>query len=237
VGNASCATANAATPRAYAPFNIGDVGTNGGISIAGEPMVVSFMDTASADATTGTPGFVAVFVRVSHVYSHDGTIGAYHNAIFYTLSYVTGVAPPASGDTWQFDKIAKWTPWMPVRDAGNTLFRIQGNPLVFFKKMSGAVNLFIFGTQSTALHPPIAPINIFAAPAAPAPWALSAPFFNYGNTLIRSSVALTTAAGAVIPAVSNLLNAAAHTLANSLPWRTVTAATDALSGIVVSDWT
>ena len=207
---------NATQPAAYRPFNSGayadmpsvfDAGAtiqpNNGLSIAGEPVVASYMDT-SLGANNGTKGYIAVFVRVSHLKSTRGTAilpggngftyGPYHNAVFYTVAAVATAAISNSATPY-FDNISNWSQWMPVMDDDENIMRIQGNPTAFIvKKGTGAgaaneVRAYVLGTAAPGLHPPIAP-SVARNTNGAASIAINAGWYNYGNSIVRSSLLL-----------------------------------------------
>jgi hypothetical protein len=162
---------------------------NDGISIAGEPMIASYMDTA------GGMSVIAIFVRVSQLKSSDGMAGPWHNTVFYTFATSTA-GYPGAGQTLDFDNVNYWQPWMPVQD-GTDNFAIQGNPTVFAILNNGHLRLYAMGTSSfnslpphseVNLHPPVAPNTATPFPATPVNTSY---WYNYGSELIWTALNIT----------------------------------------------
>ena len=181
---------------------------NDGISIAGEPFVVSKM-------INGGQSVIAIFVRVSQIKadatgSDTGKLGPLHNTVFYTMS-TTPLAPTTVTQNLLHDQVNNWTPWSPIYN-GTTPFRTLGNPVVVIRPSSfpatasanplgfflvlGVTNLSplaLSGGGSTTHHPPIR--NVADGGSFPAnPDALSGTgdlplrWFNYGRNLSYAHV-------------------------------------------------
>lgn len=178
----------------YAPVNINNSGVTGspndGLSIVGEPMIASIMDSTAAGSTTVIQGAIAIFVRVSQFNSSDGSYGPYHNSIFYTVGFGGyNNTEESINVTLDLDNPASWTNWMPVRDA--SIRNFQGNPAVFMKNHGGTNYIYLFGTSSEGnLHPPIAPSS--AENETLHTGAMQAGWYNYGQTLLRSRLDLSS---------------------------------------------
>lgn len=153
------ASAQGANPLYYT----GTTNQNDGLSIAGEPVVVSYMGhdpnawrpsgdfpPLTASSSSPQPGVIAIFVRVSHMQS-NGVAGAYHNTVWYTFASSAGHTPVV-GQPWDFDSPLSWSNWMMVDDgnagAYGPLFKIQGNPTVVLAPNDGQLTFHVFGTSS-----------------------------------------------------------------------------------------
>ncbi|MGE4232683.1 MAG: hypothetical protein AB7F43_05075 [Bacteriovoracia bacterium] len=208
-----CATdvsAASSLPQVYQPYDITAVGggtdtinENDGLSIAGEPVVAAYMDEPTCVLSTGCPikGYIAIFVRVSHLNSSTGLVGSYHNSVWYTIA----AASNSTSTSLDFDNISTWSAWRPVINAGGTRFAIQGNPTAVINERNGTdTRVYLFGTESSTsrMHPPVVPNPL------PTGTTLPEGFMNYGNTLTRTSLdisALTAAsfASAITHDVTN----------------------------------
>ncbi|MEW6055722.1 MAG: hypothetical protein AB1540_03835 [Bdellovibrionota bacterium] len=252
-GGGLCSGSN--QPEVYRPFLMSAANwtamgrANNGISIASEPVVVSHMRPSGLNPNY-VKGYIAVFVRVSHLLSTvhtDGTtlIGPYHNAVFYTYA-ATDFSTSASTS---FDAIGTWAPWRAVIDSDGDLFRIQGNPLALMNQSAAGdtnTRVYLFGTRSAnttsdvALHPPVAPsvANNTAAMLTQATIGRDSgnatapePYYNYGYELVRTSADIhNTGAGAGTPALS-------WTDISGNVEQIQVAGLNAGEGAVISDWT
>ncbi len=184
-------------------------GANDGISIAGEPVVVTWLNQADILATGSTPHrqVIAIFVRVSQLNSSTGAFGAYHNAVFYTFGVSRSETAATSVTTLDLDNLANWSRWMPVRRDAAPL-RIQGNPLVLISDLiggasTGAPIVYLFGTSNTSLHPPIAPNNSDLTHTA-----IADNWYNYTRTIRRTSLDFSTyvTAGTLLSTITAPLN-------------------------------
>ncbi|HRK01362.1 MAG TPA: hypothetical protein PLH57_01745 [Oligoflexia bacterium] len=205
--NACCAKLiNTAPYRTFSAFvsdytAVPELSPNDGISIAGEPVVLSYMDTVSGIATDVVQGYIMILVRVSHLQSSDGALGTYHNAVFYNYARSTN-GEVSSGSTLDFDNLSNWSGWMPVKDNDGNIFRIQGDPVgTILEVVAGTVRAHIFGTLldsdngadpgsgTAVLHPPIGPSSGETTAAAPA----TQRWYNYGNVIIRTAYTISAA--------------------------------------------
>lgn len=191
-------------PRVWDHATDSIIDANNGISIAGEPVVASYMDSG-VGVGNGIKGYIGVFVRVSHFKSTGGTTmlpggpgvtyGPYHNAVFYTVAAVSS-APISGSATPYFDVVSNWSQWRPVISAGGEVMRIQGNPTAFItKKNTGTggtseVRAYVLGTRAPGLHPPIAPRTSNNTRTGNTAFTIRAGWYNYGNMIIAGSLHL-----------------------------------------------
>jgi len=238
---------------------------NDGISIAGEPVVVSYMPSPDLSSSAA----IAVLVRVSQLRSSTGLPGPLHNSVFYTVA-MTSTAKVQPGQQLEFDKIRKWSPWMPIliNDATvQNIWKIQGNPTAFIQPRVGTntLQLYALATKSgqftdatsafrnSALHPPIAPADA-AAPygagsygttvytGAPGPVASGTftRWFNYGTSVETVSLEL-SANNLTDPNGGTALDAVGYSnyFTSSFPvWQYASATNkhDLSDMVIVSDW-
>lgn len=218
----------------------GTMNQNDGISIVGEPTVAYYEEASS-------PGkaMIVIAVRVSQIL-YDGTPGSYHNSVFMTIGRQTSTSST-------FDNANNWTRWIPVQ-AGGTLLKIQGNPLLFVNDIdtsSAGPRAYIFGTKlaektmtgvTTNLHPPIAPDNtdkdVYTTKTCPtfnvgtcAYESGTKNWFSYGYELVYGVVNLN---GHFSGTTFNCTTDA--TCNNVITW-TLPPAASSSTGVFISDWT
>lgn len=218
-GTNSSQCIGATLPAAHRAFNSSDypglprvwdhatdsiIEANNGISIAGEPVVASFMDT-NVGAGNGIKGYIVVLVRVSHFKSTGGkdalpggpgiTYGPYHNAVFYTVAAVS-TAPISGSATPYFDTVSNWSQWRPIVSPNGEVMRIQGNPTAFIKKLNTSaastaeVRVYVLGTNAPGLHPPIAPKAANNSRTVGGAFGINPGWYNYGNMIVAASLRL-----------------------------------------------
>lgn len=179
--------------------NIYDINAGHGISLVGEPSVAYY----DHNTAINLPSIILIASRVSHI-KEDGSLGKYHNSIFYTVGRATGSTLTTANS---FDNAFNWSRWQPIIYSGTNIQYIQGNPTITLEKnSSGNLYAYVYATdlQGIKAHPPVAPRNNPSGyPAYETPYSVAklgdctnlgndtCKWFNYGKSLVQLKLDVT----------------------------------------------